>query len=248
MSNHRFASDEVEKFSTVQLLAELKRRYQVLSRPERSCVLLGPSYSGVTTQSAFLQKEWGMCSIRRKDILPNAESDLGKGMSKLSEEIGSFRCRRGFVLSNFPESEQEAQSLDDMLGKKHPSKQNYQVFALGIPSEVGVDEAIRTFSQRAEGHLVHEPSGRTYNDNVPEMSPQIPHKDDVTGEPLVCPSWNLTDLPDRIRNWSITIRPSLQQYYKTKFLEVNSLDPIDAVSINLSKHLLKPASTDGNTE
>ena len=113
MAKHRFATEEIEKFSTVDLIAELKRRYSVLSRPELSCVLLGAPYSGVKSQANFLRKEWGMCQINRFDFINRDVNELTDDATRrLAEEIGSFRCRRGFVVTEFPSNQDEAGKFD----------------------------------------------------------------------------------------------------------------------------------------
>ena len=231
---HRFATEEIEKFSTLDLISELKRRYQVLSRPERSCVLLGPPYSGVSTQSSFLRKEWGMCTLKRDDIV-KADQDLNTSLNRLSEELGSFRCRRGFVLTNFPESENEAKGLDQIISAKHPSRKDYSVILMSVPSTPESQEII---TQRATGMLVHEQSGRLYNGNVPELAPQTKNMDDVTGEALVCPKWDLSGLKDRLNTWWRNTEKEVSAYYGDRVQRVNAQASRDTVSVEISKILL----------
>jgi len=240
-SKHRFATEEIEKFSTLDLISELKRRYQVLSRPERSCVLIGPAYSGVHTQASFLRKEWGLCTIQRNDIIKGSSQDLSKTMQTLSEEIGSFRCRRGFALSDFPQSAEEAKALDDMISEKHEARSDYRVLMLSVPSGTEEEKSKSTniLTHRATGVLVHQSSGRMYNTNVPELAPQSPNIDDVTGEPLVCPKRDLSSLGERLRSWWDNTEPDLAGYYGNRLERFNATATRDHFSVEISKSLLK---------
>ena len=244
MTKHRFATEEIEKFSTVDLISELKRRYQVLSRPERSCVLLGHPCSGVTTQATFLRKEWGMCSIKREDIFAKPESDVQEAVMKLSDEISSFRCRRGFVLENFPQNEKEAKLFDTMLSKRQQSPKEYTRILLSTPSDT--EEArvnsLKIVTERATGHMVHEPSGRVYNSNVPELSAQNANTDDITGEPLVCPRRDFSQLASSVRFWWSERRPQLESYFGNRLYVVDASQSRDQVSMEVSKILLSHGS------
>jgi adenylate kinase len=244
MTNHRFATEEIEKFSTVDLITELKRRYQVLSRPERSCVLLGHPYSGITSQSAFLRKEWGLCSIKREDIFKKPEADIQDALIKLSAEISSFRCRRGFVLENFPETEREAKLFDAMLSKKQDGAKSYTPIMLSTPSDN--DEArassLQIVKERASGHMVHESSGRVYNNSVSELSPQIANVDDITGEPLVCPRRDPSQISDTVRAWWNERKPQLESYFGSRLHVLDASQSRDQVSTELSKILLTATS------
>jgi len=238
-SKHRFATEEIEKFSTVDLISELKRRYQVLARPERSCVLLGPDYSGVNTQAAFLRKEWGLCTIKREDILKESHS-LDAAMKTLSDEIGSFRCRRGFALTHFPETVEEAAALDNMVSSKHPKKVDYKVFMLDLPSD---SEAARKsssdiLSRRAQGMLIHPSSGRIYNTNDPDLAPQSPNVDDVTGDSLVCPNWKLSDLENKLTDWWANRRSPVSSFFGSRACYIDGSKSRDSVSIEISRTLL----------
>ena len=234
---HRFATEEIEKFSTVDLIAELKRRYQVLSRPERSCVLVGAPCSGTTTQSSFLRKEWGLCSIERGDIIQGTDTDLNSAVTKLSEEIGSFRCRRGFVITNFPQTSQEAKLFDDMIRSKHVERADYKVILLDVPHE-DHDSAAQQLMNRATGHLVHVPSGRVYNSNIPELKPQTQNVDDITGEALTCPRLDLASVRNRMLSWWEERKPDFSKFYGDRLSTVDASRSRDAVSMDISRLLL----------
>lgn len=237
---HRFATEEIEKFSTVDLITELKRRYQVLSRPERSCVVLGSPYTGVSTQVGFLRKEWGMCSIKREGVLPKSDSDLNEAVTKVSDEIGSFRCRRGFAIENFPQTDQEAKVFDDMVSAKHADKKDYRVILLSMPhsTKEEQDASIVQLTSRATGHMIHEPSGRIYNSNVPEIAPQTPNMDDITGEPLVCQRMDPSGISTQFTGWLAKNEANLRQYFGQRVKNVDASQSRDAVSMNVSRVLL----------
>ena len=238
-SKHRFATEEIEKFSTVDLISELKRRYQVLSRPERNCVLLGPDYVGIQTQSTFLRKEWGLCTIKRSDIMKQ-DNTLDQSIKSLSDEIGSFRCRRGFALENFPETKEEAGAFDIMIKSKHEKRSNYQVFVLDLPSTTTDERRASSESllARARGMLIHPGSGRTYNTSDPDMSPQSPNVDDVTGEGLICPNWNYNDLNSRLEDWWNRRKPELVSFFSSRCNFIDASRSRDSVSMEISKTLL----------
>lgn len=238
-SKHRFATEEIEKFSTVDLISELKRRYQVLGRPERNCVLLGPDYVGISTQAAFLRKEWGLCTIKRDEIMRESNS-LDAAMKKLSGEIETFQCRRGFALTNFPETVEEANALDAVLKLKHPKRVDYKVLMLDLPSANDAERKDSTaiLQARAQGMLVHPKSGRIYNTSDPELTPHTPNVDDVTGDALVCPNWKLTDLENRLNDWWGQRRPQLVSFFKRRSCFIDASKPRDSVSIEISRILL----------
>lgn len=242
---HRFATEEIERFSTVDLIAELKRRYQVLSRPERSCVLLGVPYSGATSQVSFLRKEWGLCSINRHDILPRHDTDLNEAVSKLADEIGSFKCRKGFAIERFPETVQEAKLFDDMIRSKHQERADYKVILLDMShdTEESRELSIKQLTSRATGHLIHEPSGRVYNANVPELSPQAPNVDDISGEPLVCPRVDIPGPRSKIESWWRERESVINDFVGARASRIDASQSRDTVSVEISRILLTPSKS-----
>lgn len=239
---HRFTTDEVDKFSTVELISELKRRYQVLSRPNRNCVLLGPSLSGVSTQADVLRREWGLCSLKRVEFLPNSNASLTEAVAKMSIEIDSFRCRKGFVLENFPVNEEEATLFDDMLAKKHKERMEYRTILLNMPhnNDIESEASLDQLMSRASGHLIHKPSGRIYNSNVSELAPQTSKTDDVTGEALVGPSYDISSLKANVASWWSTRQPILERYFGSRLERVDASQPMDSVSSAINQVLLIP--------
>jgi adenylate kinase len=240
MAKHRFATEEMERFSTVDLIAELKRRYQVLSRPTRNSVVLGHPFSGVDTQAGFLRKEWGMCKISRKEVIPKPGEDVTEAIRRLSDEIGSFRCRRGFVLENFPQTVEEAQAFDAMLEHQHPDRKTYQAFLLTMPSETDSERtsSLEAIRKRAMGNLVHEASGRVYNETSPELSPLAANVDDITGEPLVCPRTDIPAIIEETNRWWSIKEPMLKKYFGRRLYHVDSSLSRDQISAEFTRKLL----------
>jgi hypothetical protein len=170
-----------------------------------------------------------------------SEENLSKSIDKLSEEIGSFRCRRGFVISNFPESSQEAAAFDSMIREKHENRKDYKIFMLTVPSANDEERLHSTevLTSRATGMMLHPASGRLYNANVPELAPQSSNIDDVTGEPLVCPKWDLSNLGERLNAWWNIKQQDISNYYQERLERFNALESRDNVSIEICKTLLQ---------
>ena len=112
-------NEQLEEISTVDLLAELKRRFRVLHRPEASVVIIGDS--GIAEQSRLIRAEFGLCGIDGEQVKA-ASTDTMETLKKISAEIQQPRCRRGFVLRGFPSTLEEAQSFDKMLQVDVPDK------------------------------------------------------------------------------------------------------------------------------
>ena len=109
------SSEDITNVSTVDLLAELRRRYEVLSRPERSAVFMGAEGEEFANK---MNKEFGVC------VLDGNKFDL----SEISKRLTHHQCRRGFALFGF---KQEAAGFDRMLSTDFPDKRvfaDYRVF------------------------------------------------------------------------------------------------------------------------
>jgi hypothetical protein len=189
-----------------------------------------------------------MCSIKRSDFMKQSDDNLKMSIQTLSEEIGSFKCRRGFVLSHFPETAEEASAFDSMIREKHPVRGDYRVFMFSVAAGNDDEKAQSTeaLKSRAAGVLVHPSSGRFYNSNVPELAPQTQSIDDVTGEPLVCPKWDISSLGQRLNTWWNTQEIALKNYYSDRIQLINALVTRDQVSIDLSKKLLHTSEIDAD--
>lgn len=103
-----------------------------------------------------------------------------------------------FILDGFPRTAAQA----DVLGKIIPIN---LVVSLKTPLSVIID--------RISGRWVHEPSGRVYNTSF--NAPQVPGRDDVTGEALVQrPDDNEDTYRTRFRKFQETSEPVLEHYAK----------------------------------
>eukprot|EP00922_Rhytidocystis_sp_ex-Travisia-forbesii_P039041 GHVS01058135.1.p1 GENE.GHVS01058135.1~~GHVS01058135.1.p1 ORF type:complete len:264 (+),score=32.34 GHVS01058135.1:189-980(+) len=183
---------QLDGFSTLELLSELKRRYSCLSKPEKRFVFVGAPGSGKGTQSSTLEREYCLCHVSTGDLLREAVKEQSKHglMAKarmdagelvddeivlpmLEEKINTPECRRGFILDGFPRNVNQANSLQSML-----SRHNQQ-----LDGVVYFDIEEEELKRRVCGRRVHVPSGRLYHTEF--KPPRNPGIDDVTGEPLI---------------------------------------------------------------
>lgn len=182
----------MDSVPTQDLLSELKRRYNLLTKPEKRVVFIGAPGSGKGTQSANLKKSYGLCHLSTGDILREEASSMSEIGKKASEIIGrgelvpddvvvgliekrlkSPQCRRGFILDGFPRTVSQAEALKNLLHKNNTAID--KVFLFDIPEP--------DLFNRVCGRQVHPASGRVYHTVL--SPPKVPGKDNVTGEPLV---------------------------------------------------------------
>ncbi|KAL8338635.1 hypothetical protein RB598_007118 [Gaeumannomyces tritici] len=117
-----------------------------------------------------------------------------------------------FILDGFPRTAAQAARLDHVVPVN-------LVVSLRTPLDVIV--------RRIAGRMVHEPSGRVYNDDF--NAPRVPGRDDVTGEELVR---RPDDCPDvyrsRFQKFRETSEPLLEHYARKGVLwEVEGLSSDD---------------------
>ena len=170
-------------------------------------ILLGCPGVGKGTQSTYITKQYHIPQISTGDMLRQAVSlgsSLGSEVKKIMEEgrlvpdqlmiqlvkdrIAAPDCQNGFLLDGFPRTLPQAESL-----RENNISFDY-VIHLSLPDE----EVIK----RLSGRRVHIPSGRIYH--MEYQPPEVPGKDDVTGEPLV-------HRPD---DFEETIRKRLKIYHE----------------------------------
>eukprot|EP00747_Dinoflagellata_sp_TGD_P179235 gnl/TRDRNA2_/TRDRNA2_29721_c0_seq1.p1 gnl/TRDRNA2_/TRDRNA2_29721_c0~~gnl/TRDRNA2_/TRDRNA2_29721_c0_seq1.p1 ORF type:complete len:250 (+),score=50.90 gnl/TRDRNA2_/TRDRNA2_29721_c0_seq1:42-752(+) len=174
------APEIIEGIPTIELLTELKRRHQVLSRPPTRVAMLGPPCVGRQTQADAFRRAFGVCKISSADLFrPPAEDATGtkddQAMAALTTLLKRPQCRRGFVLEGFPSTVVQADRLQKLLEEQK----------LPLQHAVFLDAPEEALLGRCKGRMVHEASGRRYHD---EFKP--PHEDgvdDFTGEKLVRP-------------------------------------------------------------
>ncbi|KAJ5807859.1 hypothetical protein N7474_009128 [Penicillium riverlandense] len=118
-----------------------------------------------------------------------------------------------FILDGFPRTAAQASSLDTIVPV------NFVVHLLTPPSVI---------LSRIASRWVHEPSGRVYNTDF--HAPQVPGKDDVTGEPLTQREDDSIDTwKQRLRKFEETSKALLEHYDRRGCLwrvEGNSSDEI----------------------
>ncbi|CDJ69240.1 adenylate kinase, putative [Eimeria necatrix] len=217
----------LDKVSTADLLEELKRRYNCLSKPEGRYVFLGAPGSGKGTQSANLQQTHCYCHISTGDMLRDAVAagtELGqkaKGimaagqlvpddlvLELLSERIKSPDCARGFILDGYPRNQEQADALDKLLASQKQKLDGVVYF--DTPEDVLIE--------RISGRRVHPPSGRVYHTVF--HPPKVPGKDDVTGEDLIQrKDDNEETLRKRLQVFKQQTLPLVQRYEKQGLLQ-----------------------------
>ena len=214
--------EELDNFSTIDILTELRRRYTVLGKPPRSAVLLGPPGTGRASLAAALRRDWGLCVIDGE-----LARSSGDALHAISEKLASAQCRRGFALHRFPESAEEARGLDKMIDtdfKESAVFKDYRVILLDSQNE----EAL---SKRSAGKLVHQPSGRIYHR---ETSDGV---DEVTGAKLTERS---DSFGERFKSW-VTSKEGLMAYFKGSGRAVSFIDAgkkIDEINEETTKILM----------
>ncbi|MEE3265307.1 MAG: adenylate kinase [SAR324 cluster bacterium] len=155
-------------------------------------ILLGPPGSGKGTQAQNITSEYGYIQLSTGDMLRAASSSGSKigmelktvidGGNLVSDEIvvgiveeRVFQndCAVGYMLDGFPRNKEQAKKLDAMLAGQNQKIDMVLRFLLK-------DEFV---VRRIAGRRFHVESGRSYH--VEYNPPEIPGKDDFTGEPLI---------------------------------------------------------------
>ena len=151
-------------------------------------ILLGPPGAGKGTQASFIRERFGIPQISTGEMLRTAVkagTPVGQAAKQVMEAgrlvsddiiIGLVRerlrqpdCMNGYLFDGFPRTIPQAEAM-----------RNSGVdidFVLEI--DVGTEEIIR----RLSGRRVHPASGRNYH--LVFSPPEVPGKDDVTGESLI---------------------------------------------------------------
>lgn len=151
-------------------------------------ILLGPPGAGKGTQAENLAEYFNIPKISTGDMLRQAvqeDNELGRKAKSYMDagelvpdevmidlvrhRVKKPDCENGFLLDGFPRTLVQAQALQDA----------------GIDIDYVVELAVddEEIVKRMSGRLCHPPSGRIYHTDY--NPPQVPGKDDITGEPLV---------------------------------------------------------------
>jgi adenylate kinase len=150
-------------------------------------ILLGPPGAGKGTQAQFVSDRLGIPQISTGNMLREAVSTgVGLGAKAkavmdsgalvpddlmieiVKDRVSRPDCARGFLLDGFPRTLPQAKALSALI-------------PMDAILEIQVDED--EIVHRVSGRRVHVGSGRTYH--VDYNPPQVPGKDDLTGEPLI---------------------------------------------------------------
>ena len=187
-------------------------------------VLLGPPGAGKGTQAPNLVNKFGACHLSTGDMLRSQiskKTELGLQAKKIMDAgglisddimVGMIKgelennpaCKKGFILDGFPRTIPQAEKLDAMLAEKK--------IPLQKALELKVDDELLV--ARITGRLVHPASGRSYHKLF--NPPNVPGKDDVTGEPLVQRSDDNADaLKKRLATYHKQTEPIVKYYQKS---------------------------------
>jgi adenylate kinase len=200
-------------------------------RVRKDCVrltIIGPPGSGKGTQTAKIQRDFGLSAISTGQMLRTVaeqETELGIAIRKtlaagdlVSDSIMLTLIQEaimkeknvlpyGWILDGYPRTPTQAEQLEHLLNRiEQPLS---LVLYLNVPEEV--------LLSRIQERWVHLPSGRTYNTTF--SPPKVPGIDDITGEPLVK---RIDDNPEamraRIRKFHEATLPLLDYYRHTGLL------------------------------
>jgi len=112
---------DLRNYKLEDLLAEVKRRQQLESKPRMNIILIGPPGSGKGTQAPIIKEDLGLCHLATGDMLRDAVAtgtELGKQAKAIMDRgdlvsdeivIGLIEdamkqpvCERGLLLDGFP--------------------------------------------------------------------------------------------------------------------------------------------------
>eukprot|EP01132_Coremiostelium_polycephalum_P006040 gene6040-7524_t len=190
--------------------------------------IIGAPGSGKGTQSAKLQRDYGIQPISTGQILREVaeqDTELGRSLKKklsagelISNELmleiiqQSLNVPNGWLLDGYPRTPEQADHLDKILNQRNTPLDC--VLYLDVPENV--------LAERIQDRWVHPKSGRVYNSVF--SPPKVKGIDDVSGEPLVRRSDDndLQVLKNRIETFKNSTFPLLK-YYQEKGL-LSSID------------------------
>lgn len=221
---------EFERFSTENLLNELKRRVRCAEKTTKvNSILFGPPGSGKGTASPQLKTDYCLCHLSTGDMLRaavKAGTDMGKQAKNvmdagglvsddivvgiIKDNINSPKCSKGFILDGFPRTLEQAKKLDSLLADNKEK----------IDKVVSFDCSEKTLVDRITGRRIHQASGRSYH--VTFNPPKVANKDDVTGEALMQRKDDTAEvLKTRLKSFYDKTKPVLEHYEQEKGVVVH---------------------------
>jgi adenylate kinase len=205
-------------------------------------ILLGPPGAGKGTQAAFVKEAFAIPQISTGDMLRaavKAGTPLGLAAKKVMDSgalvsdeiiIGLVKerlrepdCAKGYLFDGFPRTIPQAQAMRDS--------------GVAIDYVLEIDVPREPIVERMVGRRVHVASGRTYH--VKFNPPNVPGKDDVTGEDLIQRDDDREEtVVKRLDVYEAQTRPLVDYYAKwaaegdaraPKYRKVNGLASVEAV-------------------
>jgi adenylate kinase len=179
-------------------------------------ILLGLPGAGKGTQAQFLVERYGIPQISTGDMLRSeiqrgtplgkkAKAYMDRGelvpddlvISLVQDRVALADCSKGYLFDGFPRTIEQADAM---------RRAGVRIdFVIEI--EVSDEEILR----RMSGRRVHPGSGRTYH--IEFNPPQVPGKDDVTGEPLLQrPDDHEETVRRRIATYHAVTKPLVNYY------------------------------------
>jgi len=183
---------------TIELLNELQRRHEALSRPPLRAAIVGPPCAGKYVQADAIRRAYAVCRITRDDLVdPEKGGSVGDqpAMSTLKSILEQPQCRRGYILQGFPSTTAEAERLKRSLEQQK------------VPLEhvVFLEAEEEALLERNKGRHIHDASGRRYHEV--SKPPIEAGKDDYTGEPLSRRSLEEADFQKALSEYRDAYRP-----------------------------------------
>lgn len=182
---------------------------------------MGPPGSGKGTISERIAKDFGMKHLSsgdllRANILQKTATGVEAGNYIRDGSLVPDEVMVELIASELDEIKEDSWLLDGFPRTVPQAKALYKrqpvdiVVNLDVPFEVIID--------RIRGRMVHAQSGRVYHTEF--NPPQVPGKDDITGEDLI---QREDDKPDtvlaRLQNYQNQTQPVLDFYKKLDLLE-----------------------------
>jgi adenylate kinase len=119
----------------------------------------------------------------------------------IDEALKRPSCSKGFILDGFPRTVVQAQKLDAVLEKQGVKIDKVLNFE--------IDDSV--LEERITGRWIHPASGRSYHNKF--APPQVPGKDDITGEPLIQRKDDTADvLKSRLDSFHRQTTPVIEYY------------------------------------